>query len=230
MSQIEESDLGVCMRILVFILALIVLLAIILHKGPATWDEASIKRWVEQVKIQFEAGGSAHTQTQKQTPIQTQVDAKDKNTGVAVPTPSKQTLEQQVVMYQWRDEQGQLHVTQTPPTDREYKTISYKVSESVRGKRPDTRQRMTMPYSPPQTTNEKDAGDTNLSQKVPVHCQFAVKRLQRYEKKLNSAQNVAESIWLHDYCEALSELITNDCRLSKSDVSYNRYCPLRYRR
>ncbi|MDH5203966.1 MAG: hypothetical protein OEW69_12025, partial [Nitrospirota bacterium] len=54
--------------------------------------------------------------------------------------------------------------------------------------------------------------------------------LNDLEKKVSKQANPSASIWLHDYCSALSEMVTEQCNISRKVIKYNDYCPVRFRK
>lgn len=70
----------------------------------------------------------------------------------------------------------------------------------------------------------------NAPKEVSVHRQVKMRNVNRLGKKLDKADDVVNSIWLQDYCSALSELIQDNCVVPKSEIKYNRYCPVRFKR
>lgn len=63
-----------------------------------------------------------------------------------------------------------------------------------------------------------------------MRCQGKYHNVQRFEEKLAKADDVVGSIWLQDYCSALSEFIQDGCVLPKKQVTYNAYCAVRFKR
>ena len=130
--------------------------------------------------------------------------------------------------YQWVDDLGKTQYSKTPPEDRDYREINYQPA-SQSSQVTTTKK----PVIPLKTTPSKPAQDEIKSSQqtftVPIQCQNKLRAVQRYEQKLDKSKDLVESIWLADYCSALSELIQDGCVVPKQAIKYNRYCPVRYK-
>ncbi len=140
-------------------------------------------------------------------------------------------------LYRWIDEKGNTQYTQELPDENiDYEVVSYRESKKQLSS---TSQRFPRNYSQlPKTQRvdskksseeQKNTGEVKPSFEIPLQCKAKYSRLSGYEKKLSRSKEVVESIWLQDYCTALSELIQEGCVVPKKVVKFNQYCPVRYR-
>jgi hypothetical protein len=131
-------------------------------------------------------------------------------------------------LYQWVDDVGKTQYSKIPPEGRDYREINYQpASQSSQGTA------TKKPSIPLKTTPSKPVRDEIKSSDqtftVPIQCQNKLRAVERYEQKLDKSKDLVESIWLADYCSALSELIQDGCVVPKQAIKYNRYCPVRYK-
>ncbi len=155
--------------------------------------------------------------------------ALNKEEYITEPAVQEPAVRKQMNLYRWKDEYGRTQITDTPPEDREYKTITYQEPKNL----PKVSPRPTL--KPNFNTQQKQPSNQNQQQftkptPLPVQCQVKMRDVHRLEKKLDKASDVTNSIWLQDYCSALSELIQDNCVVPKKEIKYNRYCPVRFKR
>ncbi|WP_196137495.1 DUF4124 domain-containing protein [Aliikangiella sp. G2MR2-5] len=136
-------------------------------------------------------------------------------------------------MYQWKDEKGVIQYTQEPPQEREYEEIEIVTAKGEERYSPVT----ASPYSNSSSgqTKQKTNRTTSVSNsptkiELSSRCKRSYSRVEQLERKVANSKNIVDSIWLQDYCSALSEFIHEGCVLPKSEVTYNSYCPVRFRR
>jgi len=134
-------------------------------------------------------------------------------------------------LYKWVDDQGKTQFTESPPTDRDYTEFSYDQSKTP--PKPQNWLQKTPTFQPPQferpKSTQRNTEENSTSFEVPIRCRVKLRAVERRSKKLDKADDIVKSIWLQDYCTALSELIQEGCVVPKSEIKYNRYCPVRYK-
>jgi len=204
----------------ILVLLLAVLLGVFLFAKPSP----------EWIQAQMDKFGLGQTQTEESIPTETGdstviVESKPETT-----TPQKVTS----VMYQWKDDKGNIQFTDQPPVDKPYKEIKI---ETKKGKKKQTRYSTRPPINTsPQNSNAKVAQSDNTDgtqssfSTLSLQCRNKYSSVERFERKLDKEKDIPQSIWLQDYCSALGDFIQEECVLPKSEVKYNSYCPLRFRR
>ena len=134
------------------------------------------------------------------------------------------------VMYQWKDEKGNIQFTEKPPVDREYKEVTIQTKRGKAAPKPTALLKNSQIAA---TKNQNDAQNNDRSGSLSglsLRCKSRYSMVERFEEKLEKESNVRESIWLQDYCSALGDFIQDGCILPKAEVKFNGYCPLRFKR
>ncbi|MGX5202400.1 DUF4124 domain-containing protein [Aliikangiella sp. IMCC44632] len=223
-------------RFLLFILILVGLGlgARLIFKPQSSNSEAGVMGWLNQIFSQ-----SAKSPNEPVNRPNTLIKQQPKS-NFQPNADSSQDKSAQKLMYRWLDDAGNLKFTQTPPKDREYQTVTY-TSEPTRqpgsispSRQYEIKNNKPTQYLPNVTTRQQstarndqtDIKDLGLS----LQCTSQLNHLKRFEKKLDKSKDVAQSIWLQDYCSALSELIQTNCVIAKKYIKYNQWCGVRYRR
>ena len=161
-----------------------------------------------------------------------QVQDRDVSVIPDVPAEKVEKHEQKVtnVMYQWKDEKGNLQFTEKPPVDREYKEIIIQTKKGKAAPKPTTLLRNNQVASTKTKNIPEKVESSSALASLSSRCKSRYSMVERFEEKLEKANSIRESIWLQDYCSALGDFIQEGCVLPKAEVKFNSYCPLRFKR
>lgn len=141
-----------------------------------------------------------------------------------------QNINQVKKLYKWKDEQGKFQFGEKPPEGTEFSEISYRADSPTQANRTKPKLQFNFPSQNQKTAQTKEQTQNTVeSVNLSPQCRSKLSTLRNFERKLDKSKDIVGSIWLESYCTALSELIQDGCVMPKSDVKYNRYCPVRYK-
>ncbi|WP_185964280.1 DUF4124 domain-containing protein [Aliikangiella marina] len=213
---------------LIFSLGLLVAVGFVCYQYLVQTD-SELGRQLES--IFGELGGQKVTPEERQAAesrSKTELQVPEINSNENAASPERKVLK----LYRWKDDNGRTQVTDQPPEDKEFKVITYQDPKNIALTPQTSVNTPNFNYQVPHAsqTGQSTAPIATKPTPLPVQCQVKMRDVKRLERKLDKADDVVESIWLQDYCSALSELIQDSCVVPKSEVKYNRYCPVRFKR
>lgn len=133
-------------------------------------------------------------------------------------------------LYKWKDEQGKTQFGENPPEGAQYSEISYQADSPTQANRTKQKLQFNFPSQNQKTAQAKEQAQNEVEPaRLSPQCRSKLGSLRNFERKLDKSKDIVGSIWLESYCTALSELIQEGCVMPKSDIKYNRYCPVRYK-
>lgn len=206
----------------IFFVGLVVLLVLFVVSKP---DGEWIKAQLDAMNNVKEAGEELKDAIEKN---ESEKPSSNSNEKVAT-DPNKKVVS---VMYQWIDKTGNVQFTESPPADRPFKKIKMETKQGLNNTRSQVSTSQINSTSRASqsrvASNEKEVQD--LTDNLSLACKSKLSNIERYEKKLDKTSDLVGSIWLADYCSALSEFIQDSCVLPKKQIKYNAYCPVRFKR